>query len=671
MPFKSEKQRRYLWLKHPRIARRWAHAYGSKAGPEKDDLKYLLSRAELMGSRGRARLYGRPEPEDRDRDYVIFSDDREDISQIRNRLSRIVDSNQGYGLRERDDGYLTATSDDVDISVAPVSRKADILKAWSLIEQGLPKSEAWSIVNSKAERDEDSKTVLKQAFDSSQYWGNTSSNNTVYNADSKRPVYSGTQPSLSEHRPSWGQRLVPSRVREDWRMASGMLDNLRGRPNAHTEALNAASKNPVYPGQNTNPGASNLLYNLATNPGGYSASLTSGDNRRLGVDALDPFLMSKALRPGPDYGTRDRAFDSINAPLQAYGAARVIPAVAGKTKWLAQTLFKPNPAISQGTRYAAGLASRYLPVPAAKAVQTASKAVNPLIKAVRKYPKLSAGAAALEASRRQLDAARTTAGLGWGETAEAIQHGVRNAPRPALETLSTPEGRRAAVDIASLGFSASPQAYSIAQKLSQAGDSIKDLKSQRAEFPVNVVRRGLGIPKTPEEVRSGPGFTRPDGLDALFPYQYVARQGVKLLDPVSDKYSDVVRTPQLGAEARRLVHNLSMGNYGSTESTLAPAVKSFADNMIGTPEGAKRTADLGKLLGSKSFNRVLQDIRSAPNDFVADRTRTYGGLLDNVSSGNAEGVLDIIGTGGLDPEVMAATRLSQLLKQRRSRSTAQ
>jgi hypothetical protein len=24
MPFKSEKQRRYLWKKHPRIARRWA-----------------------------------------------------------------------------------------------------------------------------------------------------------------------------------------------------------------------------------------------------------------------------------------------------------------------------------------------------------------------------------------------------------------------------------------------------------------------------------------------------------------------------------------------------------------------------------------------------------------------------------------------------------------------
>lgn len=29
MPFKSEKQRRYLWAKHPNIATRWAKKYGS------------------------------------------------------------------------------------------------------------------------------------------------------------------------------------------------------------------------------------------------------------------------------------------------------------------------------------------------------------------------------------------------------------------------------------------------------------------------------------------------------------------------------------------------------------------------------------------------------------------------------------------------------------------
>jgi len=30
MPFKSEKQRRYLWKKEPKIAREWTKAYGSK-----------------------------------------------------------------------------------------------------------------------------------------------------------------------------------------------------------------------------------------------------------------------------------------------------------------------------------------------------------------------------------------------------------------------------------------------------------------------------------------------------------------------------------------------------------------------------------------------------------------------------------------------------------------
>ena len=28
MPFQSEAQRRYLWVHHPQIARRWAHTYG-------------------------------------------------------------------------------------------------------------------------------------------------------------------------------------------------------------------------------------------------------------------------------------------------------------------------------------------------------------------------------------------------------------------------------------------------------------------------------------------------------------------------------------------------------------------------------------------------------------------------------------------------------------------
>ena len=29
MPFKSEAQRRYLWMHHPSVAKKWAHKYGT------------------------------------------------------------------------------------------------------------------------------------------------------------------------------------------------------------------------------------------------------------------------------------------------------------------------------------------------------------------------------------------------------------------------------------------------------------------------------------------------------------------------------------------------------------------------------------------------------------------------------------------------------------------
>ena len=43
MPFKSEKQKRFMYAKHPEIAKRWSKEYGDKpvkglkkAGPKKD-----------------------------------------------------------------------------------------------------------------------------------------------------------------------------------------------------------------------------------------------------------------------------------------------------------------------------------------------------------------------------------------------------------------------------------------------------------------------------------------------------------------------------------------------------------------------------------------------------------------------------------------------------------
>tara|TARA_R100000742_G_C4257328_1_gene75184 strand:- start:130 stop:261 length:132 start_codon:yes stop_codon:yes gene_type:complete len=39
VPFKSEKQRRYLWKNEPKIAREWTEAYGSKPVKKKKKTK--------------------------------------------------------------------------------------------------------------------------------------------------------------------------------------------------------------------------------------------------------------------------------------------------------------------------------------------------------------------------------------------------------------------------------------------------------------------------------------------------------------------------------------------------------------------------------------------------------------------------------------------------------
>lgn len=49
MPFRSEKQRRFMWARHPEIARRWTDEYGSK--PRKKTLSELMT--ERDKKRGR------------------------------------------------------------------------------------------------------------------------------------------------------------------------------------------------------------------------------------------------------------------------------------------------------------------------------------------------------------------------------------------------------------------------------------------------------------------------------------------------------------------------------------------------------------------------------------------------------------------------------------------
>ena len=39
MPFESERQRKYLWKNHPKIAKEWAEEYGSKPKKKKKKTK--------------------------------------------------------------------------------------------------------------------------------------------------------------------------------------------------------------------------------------------------------------------------------------------------------------------------------------------------------------------------------------------------------------------------------------------------------------------------------------------------------------------------------------------------------------------------------------------------------------------------------------------------------
>jgi len=54
MPFRSEKQRRYMYAKHPEIAKSWTEKYGSDIQPKKKKKKRRKEAAlrRLMGQKG-------------------------------------------------------------------------------------------------------------------------------------------------------------------------------------------------------------------------------------------------------------------------------------------------------------------------------------------------------------------------------------------------------------------------------------------------------------------------------------------------------------------------------------------------------------------------------------------------------------------------------------------
>jgi hypothetical protein len=51
MPFKSEKQRRYLWMHHPEIAEAWAHGKSSVTGKKESSHKRHFAKVRHKHSR--------------------------------------------------------------------------------------------------------------------------------------------------------------------------------------------------------------------------------------------------------------------------------------------------------------------------------------------------------------------------------------------------------------------------------------------------------------------------------------------------------------------------------------------------------------------------------------------------------------------------------------------
>lgn len=108
-----------------------------------DNLTILRNASQLMGSRGRALHYGRPEPQDRDYDRVIFTDDTDEQARYKTLLEQVI-AGGNYARRERPGGFLTATSPAEDISVYPATKREQILRAWALQEAGMSKDDAWA-----------------------------------------------------------------------------------------------------------------------------------------------------------------------------------------------------------------------------------------------------------------------------------------------------------------------------------------------------------------------------------------------------------------------------------------------------------------------------------------------------------------------------------------------
>lgn len=127
-------------------------------------LMWLISRAELTGSRGRCRHYGVEEPMYADYDWTIYTDDPEMVKAARS-AAEVALRKTDYGLRivERKDGFtLHSETIVLDINCYPTARRAVYRLASALMMAGGfgDKNSAWQEAKQRCNYDDGSPTNI-------------------------------------------------------------------------------------------------------------------------------------------------------------------------------------------------------------------------------------------------------------------------------------------------------------------------------------------------------------------------------------------------------------------------------------------------------------------------------------------------------------------------------
>jgi hypothetical protein len=112
-------------------------------------LRLLMSRAVLVGSRGRAKHYGRSEPQGRDYDFVVLSHNTADHRRLVTLVENLCGSCAAFKLKRRLTGVTARSSRlSIDISIVPEREWSWILEFWRIQEEGGTKTQACVFIES-------------------------------------------------------------------------------------------------------------------------------------------------------------------------------------------------------------------------------------------------------------------------------------------------------------------------------------------------------------------------------------------------------------------------------------------------------------------------------------------------------------------------------------------